>query len=137
VPLAGYENEDGVIWHGFLNKDKPEEFAQLQRLYERCTLTVLPSLYEPFGLSPLEGMASGLPSIVSSRWALPESVPAGVVGENVEPGNVEELAEKMTYLFQHPDKLQEYGERCRPWIAEKYRWEKVVDRLEEFLKQIR
>ncbi|GHT17649.1 hypothetical protein FACS1894189_3940 [Planctomycetales bacterium] len=46
-------------------------------------------------------------------------------------------AEKMTYLFQHPDKLQAYGGRCRPWIAEKYRWEKVVDRLEEFLNKTR
>jgi glycosyltransferase involved in cell wall biosynthesis len=120
-----------------LKKTEPQQFEKLKSLYRRCSLSVLPSLYEPFGLSHLEAMASGIPSVVSGAWALQETVKAGVVGETVKPGDADELAAKIINLLQHPETLREYGERCRPYVGENFRWEKVVDRLEAFLKERR
>jgi glycosyltransferase involved in cell wall biosynthesis len=59
-----------------------------------------------------------------------------LVGENAAPDNVDEWTDKITALLQNPDKLKEYGDACRPYIAENFRWEKVVDRLEKALELV-
>lgn len=119
----------GVFFEGFLDKENPRHVEKFKWLFLRSTLYVLPAFHEAFGISPLEAMLNGIPCIVSNRWALKEIVPAGQVGENVKPGNTEELAEKMIALLSNPDKLRAYGERARPWVAENFLWDKVVDRL--------
>jgi glycosyltransferase involved in cell wall biosynthesis len=55
----------------------------LSGLYQRATALVYPSLYEGFGLPPIEAMASGCPVICSSAGSLPEIV--GSAGEFFEP----------------------------------------------------
>jgi alpha-1,3-rhamnosyl/mannosyltransferase len=57
----------------------------LAGLYSACTAFVWPSLYEGFGLPPLEAMACGAPVIVSGTSALPEVVGAG--GLQLDPSN--------------------------------------------------
>jgi glycosyltransferase involved in cell wall biosynthesis len=135
IPAEGFENEPGVIWYGFLHKNKESEAAVFNKILRQCSLFVMPSVYEPFGIAPLEAMLNGIPCIVTNRWALCETVPAGKVGENVEPDDAEELAAKILHLFQNPVQLQEYGAACRPWVESQFRWNKVVDRLETFLQE--
>ena len=133
-PPEGMDSLPGVTWHGFLNKDNPEDKARLTSLFQKASLFVMPSVYEPFGIAPLEAMLNKVPCLVSNRWALPEIVPEGRVGELVEPENVEMLAEKMTHLLKNPEILQQYGDQCQPWVLERFSWRKVVDRLEGFLE---
>jgi glycosyltransferase involved in cell wall biosynthesis len=59
--------EDSVILTGFVPPD------ELPLLYNMADLFVFPSLYEGFGLPPLEAMACGTPVLVSDRGALPET----------------------------------------------------------------
>jgi glycosyltransferase involved in cell wall biosynthesis len=59
---------------------------------------VFPSLYEGFGLPPLEAMACGLPTIVSNRGSLPEIVADGAV--IADPLNTELLAIEMSQLAE-------------------------------------
>jgi glycosyltransferase involved in cell wall biosynthesis len=63
----GREAED-VVLTGFVPQ------ADLVALYNLAEVFVLPSLYEGFGLPPLEAMACGCPVIVSNRGSLPEVV---------------------------------------------------------------
>jgi len=58
-------------------------------LYQGAVACVTPSMYEGFGLTPLEGMACGTPAIVANRTSLPEIV--GDAGVLVEP-NVDQFA---------------------------------------------
>jgi glycosyltransferase involved in cell wall biosynthesis len=51
--------------------------GDLARLYAGAAVFVFPSLYEGFGLPPLEAMASGVPVLVSNRASLPEVVADG------------------------------------------------------------
>lgn len=60
---------------------------ELKYLYSAARVFALPSLYEGFGLPPLEAMASGTPVIVSNVSSLPEVV--GDAGLLVDPGDVE------------------------------------------------
>jgi glycogen(starch) synthase len=68
----------------------------LHSLYRIADLTVVPSLYEPFGLVALEAMASGCPCIVADTGGLREVVPGGGrVGLRFTPRDSASLAERM------------------------------------------
>lgn len=57
---------DWVDVRGLVTRD------ELRDLYRRAAATVFPSLYEGFGLPPLEAMASGCPVVSSTAGSLPE-----------------------------------------------------------------
>ncbi|MDZ4655864.1 MAG: glycosyltransferase family 1 protein [Coriobacteriia bacterium] len=68
----------------------PVDDSVLRRLYTTAELFAFPSLYEGFGLPPLEAMALGTPVITTSAASLPEVV--GDAAVVVPPGDVEALA---------------------------------------------
>lgn len=65
----------------------------LVQLYNAAQVLVAPSIYEGFGLTPLEAMACGTPVVVSNVSALPEIV--GDAGLLVDPYDIEQLAVAM------------------------------------------
>jgi glycogen(starch) synthase len=72
----------------------------LHSLYRISDLTVVPSLYEPFGLVALEAMASGCPCIVADTGGLREIVPADDrVGLRFNGGDPEHLATMVERLL--------------------------------------
>ncbi len=82
----------GVHIVGFVS---PEH---LPALYRQSGVLVYPSLYEGFGLPPVEAMACGAPVVVSNSTALPEAV--GKAGLLVDPNNAVELAESIERVLQ-------------------------------------
>jgi len=70
----------------------------LPYLYSGARVFVYPSLYEGFGLPPLEAMACGVPVIVSNRASLPEVV--GNAGILVEPMDDVDIAEQMRAVIE-------------------------------------
>src|SRR5262249_18784399 len=64
--------------------------ADLPLLYSGCAVYVFPSLYEGFGLNPLEAMACGAPVVCSDRTSLPEVV--GDAAVLVDPTSPDALA---------------------------------------------
>lgn len=73
---------------------------QLRALYARAALYVHPSLYEGFGLTVLEAMASGTPVITSNGSSLPEV--AGEAGLLVDPRDTEALAGAIARVCTDP-----------------------------------
>jgi glycosyltransferase involved in cell wall biosynthesis len=78
----------------FLGRVSNEE---LLMLYNTAQVLVAPSIYEGFGLTPLEAMACGTPVVVSNVSALPEIV--GDAGLLVDPNNAEEIAVAVARLL--------------------------------------
>lgn len=77
----------------FLGRVSDEELVSL---YQNATALVFPSLYEGFGIPPLEAQACGCPVISSNATAMPE-----VLGDSVlyfDPLNVKEMQEAMEYI---------------------------------------
>jgi glycosyltransferase involved in cell wall biosynthesis len=118
-----------VVFHGFLSKSDPEQKKQLDELFRRCVLFVMPSLYEPFGIAPLEAMAHQLPCLLTNRWALREMVTPGRTGELVECGSVEDLADMLRQLLRDPERLAPMGDEARRFVLEHYTWDKVAERM--------
>jgi glycosyltransferase involved in cell wall biosynthesis len=82
---------DELLFPGFIPRD------ELPLWYNAADLFVYPSLYEGFGLPPLEAMACGTPVVASNTSSLPEVV--GDAGLLVEPTDAEEIAEAMQRLL--------------------------------------
>ncbi len=68
VQLKAREFRDDVIFKGFVTD------AELSEYYRHARLVAYPSLYEGFGLPPLEAMASGAPVVTSCTSSIPEVV---------------------------------------------------------------
>ncbi|MHB1403792.1 MAG: glycosyltransferase family 4 protein [Thermoleophilia bacterium] len=97
--------------------------VDLPALYANASLMVYPSLYEGFGLPPLEAMACGTPVIVSDRASLPEVV--GEAGVKVNPLDIDGIAAAMAALLLEPDASRWYAEKGLQ-RARQFTWEKTA-----------
>jgi glycosyltransferase involved in cell wall biosynthesis len=95
--------EGQVMFPGYI------PISELPLWYNAAELFVYPSLYEGFGLPPLEAMACGTPVVAASTSSLPEVV--GEAGLTVDPLDVEELAEAMKRVLNDEALRQEMRER--------------------------
>jgi len=97
----------------------------LPELYAGAGLFVYPSIYEGFGLPPLEAMASGVPVIVSNRSCLPEV--CGSAARYVDPDDVDGFAaaivEGLTDDAWRKAAVSQGLDRAR-----KFTWDRCIDR---------
>lgn len=126
----------GVCFHGHLSKAIPEQREKLESLYRSSSLFVLPSLYEPFGIAPLEAMLYKVPCIVTDAWAFRETVRSGINGERVPKGDVEALSETIIRMLSDPDMLSRMGEQGRDIVLREYSWKAVADKMNNALDTI-
>lgn len=117
--------EGGVVFAGLI----PEE--ELPAYYRGATALVFPSLYEGFGLPPLEAMASGTPVLTSNTTSLPEVV--GDAAVTVDPLDIDQMAARLRELVEDTALravLRERGlERARL-----FSWEKTAEAVRRVLE---
>ncbi len=109
----------------------PDEI--LPFVYAGAALFVYPSIYEGFGLPPLEAMASGVPTVVSNRASLPEVV--GDAGLCVEPDDVDSISQLLISLLgdsHKRDQMIELGvER-----AKQFTWQACAEKTYTVYKKV-
>ena len=119
--------KDNVIKLGYV----PDEDMPL--LYNLANLFVYPSLYEGFGLPPLESMACGLPIITSNISSIPEVV--GDAGVIVDPYNIDDLAKAMYEVLTNT-KLREDMVKLGLDRAKQFNWEKCAKETLDVLEDV-
>ncbi|MBU4332742.1 glycosyltransferase family 4 protein [Patescibacteria group bacterium] len=121
------KHRDKIKFIGYVDKeDKPA-------LYSLASLFVFPSIYEGFGLPPLEAMACGTAVIASNASSLPEVVEdAGLL---VDPYNVNELAEAMRVMLGDDKLRQDFIEKGREQVK-KFLWRSCADRTLEVINRV-
>lgn len=86
---------------------------------------VLPSLSEGFPLVVPEAMASGLPIVATNVRGLPEIIEDGKNGFLAEPGNAEQLAEKISLILSDKDLAQRISQNNKE-KSRQYSWDEIA-----------
>lgn len=102
-------------------------------IFSGAELFVYPSLYEGFGIPPLEAMACGVPVITSNNSSLPEVV--GSAAEMVEAGNVDELADAIAQLLHDTTRRQAMIQAGFKQV-DKYSWRTEAKKLLQILEDM-
>jgi glycosyltransferase involved in cell wall biosynthesis len=109
-----------VVFLGFV----PEE--HLPALYSLADVLAFPSIYEGFGLPPLEAMACGTPVVTSDSSSLPEVV--GDTGLMVAPDDHQALAEAIARVLEDTDLREDLVKRGLARAAE-FSWRATGEKL--------
>jgi glycosyltransferase involved in cell wall biosynthesis len=117
VRLRAKRFGDDVIFKGFVRDD------ELKSYYRHASLVVYPSLYEGFGLPPLEAMASGAPVVTSRSSSIPEVV--GEAAIMVDPHDRSQLVTAMFEVLSNPVLAQALRERGYTQV-QKFNWFRVA-----------
>jgi glycosyltransferase involved in cell wall biosynthesis len=119
--------EDRVRFLGFV------PFDTLRVFYESAIAFVFPSLYEGFGLPPLEAMASGTPVITSASSSLPEVV--GGAAMLVNPENVFDIARGIKEVLCDPEMRRHMSESGKRHAA-RYSWESTAREVLDIYREV-
>ncbi len=109
--------------------------AELPKWYSACAVMAYPSLYEGFGLPPLEAMACGAPVVTSNVTSLPEVV--GDAGVTVDPTNVPAMAEALARVLRDGAFRAELRTKALARAA-CFTWERTAEQtVQSYLKALR
>lgn len=122
--------KDRAIFTGYLDE------VSLKRLYAACTVFVLPSLLEGFGLTLLEAMASAKPVVATNMGGIPEIIKNDIHGKLVEPKNPEQLCEALKFYIENPENAKKTGEQNRKYVTETFSWTKTAAETELLYKSL-
>ena len=104
-------------------KQRSGDDTALRQMYRNAAALVYPSLYEGFGLPPLEAMANDCPVISSNRSSMPEIV--GQAGHFFNPENIEEVCHCIEEVVYSDDLSDDLVRRGRKQIR-RYSWERCA-----------
>lgn len=108
IEIRNLVSKEGLIERVvFTDTVREEDYPEA--LITMADLFVFPTLYEGFGLPPLEAMACGTPVIASNVTAVPEVV--GDAALMVDPLDIDALSRAMMDLLNSPEKRRYYSEK--------------------------
>lgn len=109
---------------------------ELKSFISHSRFIILPSIsYESFGISILESFASGKPVIASNIGGIPETVKDGFNGFLFEPGNVEDMANKISKLWNNPELCRKLGKNAREYAEKNFGPEEHYEKLMKIYKK--
>lgn len=106
--------QEQVIFTGYVSNE------EVTHIYANASLFIYASLYEGFGLPPLEAMQSGIPVITSNNSSLPEV--AGDACILVDPYNIDEICDAIMRVLDSEELQREMREKGIEQ-AKKFSWE--------------
>ncbi len=116
------ELDRSVSFAGFLTE------SELPAVLGATNATVVPSLYEPFGMVALEAAAAGAPLAVAATGGLAEIVEPGVTGVTFPHSDPHALAEAVDGLLADEISARRMARQARAMVAERYGWATIAAR---------
>jgi len=111
----------------------PDEM--MRPYYQQAELFVMPSLFEPFGMTCQEAMACGTPVIASKFGGIRNTIKNGYNGYLVDSANPVEFADAIMEMLKDEEKCRQIGQNAYKVIVEEYSWEAIARRHLEFYEK--
>jgi glycosyltransferase involved in cell wall biosynthesis len=102
---------------------------EMPRWYRSADLVVCAPWYEPFGLTPLEAMACGVPVVATAVGGLTDTVVDELTGELVPPRDPAALGRTLRKLLDDPVRRLAYGTAAVDRVRQCYSWHRTADQL--------
>jgi mannosylfructose-phosphate synthase len=103
--------------------------------YRQAELFVLPSLFEPFGMTTTEAMACGTPVVASKFGGIRNVIKSGENGILVDPQDPQEFADAMINLLKDKGKADRIGRAGAQAVRDCLSWEAIARRFLEFYEK--
>lgn len=110
--------------------------TELPRVLRSADVVVCAPWYEPFGIVPLEAMATGIPVVAASVGGLIDSVVHGGTGIHVPPRDPQAIADAVGALLDDPELLAELGTAGVARVRSRYTWPKVAADTERVYRRV-
>jgi glycosyltransferase involved in cell wall biosynthesis len=119
-----------VMFTGFVDDDT------LRKLQMCADVSVVPSLFEPFGIVALEAMAARSPVVVSDTGGLSEIVEHDVSGVKVYVDNPDSLAWGITKVLSDEGYANWLRTNAYKRVQEKYNWDKIAQQTKNIYETV-
>jgi len=113
---------DRVIFLGFISD------SDLTELTMSVDVLVVPSVYEPFGIVALEGMAAGVPVVAANVGGLSEIIEHDKTGVLVYARNLESIAWGICRVLSDPGYSRWLAQNAKRKVQESYSWDAAAER---------
>jgi glycogen(starch) synthase len=120
-----------ILFAGFLDE------RSLRFLYRCADVCVVPSLYEPFGITALEAMAAKTPVVVSDTGGLAEIVEHDKTGVKTFAGNADSLAWGITRVLLDPGYAEWIRSNAYTKVLGAYNWKSIAMETKSLYEKIR
>ena len=126
----------GVRSLGFVSKSDPDGVDRLLAEYQRASVFVMPSLYEPYGIVFAEAMAHRLPCVGADNCAMPEIIKHGETGYVVPVRDEVALADRLIELLRDPAACRQMGDNGYEKFRREHTWDAVTQRMCEAISSV-
>ncbi|WP_442594930.1 glycosyltransferase family 4 protein [Neobacillus sp. D3-1R] len=113
--------ENSIYLIGFISDEQRNQF------FEKCTMAILPSRYEPFGIVALEAMKFSKPIIVSATGGLKGINKHLETGLFMEPNNVDSLVSQIEMVLNQPELAEQMAKKGKDLVDQFYSWQRVAE----------
>jgi len=107
---------------------------KMHAFYKRAELFVLPSTFEPFGMTALEAMACGTPTIVSQFTGISEFLCDHRDCVITDPTSQEEFSTAIVELLENRNLAERIGRAGLALVRDRFSWAAIADRHMEFYR---
>lgn len=119
---------------GQVNFSPPVAEDDLPHLFQQNDIYLFPSLYEPFSLTLIHALRSGIPTVASKAGGTPEIVKHRQTGMLFDTANSVDLARQVIHLVQAPGLRDNLSGQARDY-ASQFTFSRMVDKVENYLTQ--
>ena len=120
---------------GIVNKPKFVNQNELAKVYQSCSVTILPSLEEGFAGTNLESMACGRPIITTNVTGVEDVMTNYKEGILILPNDIKAIKEAILYFYENREELVRMGANARK-KAEEYPWSRFRKGVVGVVKKI-
>ena len=128
VQSMGLEHK--VLFEGFMDE------TTLQKLQKCADVSIVPSLFEPFGIVALEAMAARSPVVASDTGGLSEIIEHDKTGVKVYPNNPDSLAWGIIKILKDETYANYIRDNAYRRVQERYDWQKIASNTKSIYEAV-